>query len=98
MPISAAVCPHCGYDFPARDPKIRRREALGMEPRTGFAYSDFANVILMLASFLCGLSSVGCLIMAFLPIGQWQPNLIVFLSSSIVSAALSITFLRMLDV
>lgn len=51
---TAPVCPHCGYDFPAETSPAR----------TGFAYSGWADMALLVGTAAAGLGCVFAVIFA----------------------------------
>jgi hypothetical protein len=97
MPTFAPKCPHCGYDFPLDEQEFRK-QLNKKRQRHNFAESDFASVILGLSIGLTALGSIVSLCGMLLLLTQraWIPSLS-FLVSAIISAALSITFSRILD-
>ncbi len=78
-------CPHCGYDFPLREPK-----------RPLFAgFSLFADVVLILGAVIAGLGFVAALVAACLALAGGQPgSALPMLMLAILLLALVIVFMR----
>lgn len=97
MPTFAAICPHCSYDFPLNEKEFRAE--LEKKRRKGdFAESDFASIILGLASVLMAIGAVITFVAAGFSLFQlnWLAGLSGILST-IILAAFSIAFTRILN-
>jgi hypothetical protein len=97
MPTFAPKCPHCGYDFPLDEHEFRK-QLNKRRQRSNFAESDFASIILGLASGLTGLGAILSFgaVLVLLTKFQWLASLSC-LVTAIISAALSIAFSRILN-
>lgn len=90
LEATAAACPHCGYDFPLRDPELLR------PPAPGIAYSRFADVSLVVGIVAAGLGCVVTGVGAVVALGRgnlWD-GLVVAPFQFFVLFALLVVFVR----